>query len=228
MDTKHNINYFRKKDVIKTVGVICLALGAVGILLAYSTYIGYLLAMVLLPVGLVTFIVGTSIVSSESDIDEDIRKATADTQRDIASEKTYAKRILKNIPQITAEGYDYEEGLMLRKAKNSSIRSSQYTKAVIHPLTDALVILACTVSLVSTETKSEFVEIPYTEINSLGIIKEEKELSFGKDSFKVKSVRLVIKHSDGLIFSAPFADTMSSEDLVTKLNKLISDAKRAE
>ena len=147
MDTKHNVKYFKKKDSVKTVGAICLAIGAVGILLAYSSYIGYILAMVLLPVGLVTFIVGTTIVSSESDIDEDIKKALVGVEKQPSEDKAYAKRILKNIPATTAEGYNYEEGLMLRKAKNSSLRSSSYTKAILYPLTDALLISSRTVSL---------------------------------------------------------------------------------
>jgi len=228
MDIKHNVNYFKKRDIVKTIGIVCSAIGAIGILLAYSIYIGYLLAMVFLPIGLITFIIGTNIASSESDIDDDIKKALVGVEKELSEDKAYAKRILKNIPAATAEGYDYEEGLMLRKAKNSSVRSSSYTKAMLYPLTDALLISSRTVSLVSIEAKTEFFEIPYTEISSVELVTEEKELGFGKDIFKVKSSRIVVRHSGGLIFSAPFADTMTSQEYVKKLGGFISQHKTVE
>ncbi len=224
MDIKHNINYFKRKDSIKTVAIILLIIGGILLLVGWG-FISYILTMLFLPGGVALFIISSIITSSESDIDTALKRSLEGVEKELAEDKRYSKRLLKNIPSKIAEGYNYEAGLMLRKNKDSSLRSSSYTKAVLYPLTDALIISSRTVSLTSIEVKNEFLEIPYIEIEDIETVTEEKELTFEKNTYKVKSVRIIIKHSDGLVFSAPFNDTISSEEFIKKLQKLISDAK---
>ena len=115
---------------------------------------------------------------------------------------------------------------MLKHSKNGSLRSSEYTKAIIYTLTDALYIHSKTVSVVSGEVKEATVEIPLLSITRFEIDSEEKTLAFMKKSFHVRDFRLFIEYSNGLSLSLPIVNSISSDKLVERVTRRIDEIKR--
>lgn len=217
-DHKHNINYFKKSDSLKGVGLGMAVVGLVLLWLGWS-YLSYILTCILLPAGLVLFFVGSTGRSSDEDIDTDIKRLTEGLEIDLGDDKRYAKRVLSHIEPAVCEGYEYREGLMLTKAKNGSVRSSEYTKAIIYLLSDGLYIVSRTFSLVSDDKHDGAVELLYADISCVRIDRESASVAFGKKKFNVKHVRLVIEYGEGQVFSTPIHDDVNSDKLVETLSE---------
>ena len=229
MNFRNNINYFKKKDSIKGIGAGLLIVGLFWLWLGigYIGWIAYFFMILSIPSGFIMFILGSTLSSNDADIDEYIKKSCEGLELDLESDKNFSKRILKNMePNVTA-GYEYSgDGLMFRKDKRGAWRSSKYTKSIIYVLSDALYINSRTFSLVSDETQNRLIEIPYDAIDSVEMQKEEHVIVSGKNSFKIKKDRLLIKYGEGMTFSAPMNNDIRSEEFVELLNKMVSKAKK--
>lgn len=231
MNFRNNINYFKKKDSMKGIGAGLLIVGLFFLWLGigYLGWIAWIFMMIAIPAGFLMFIVGSVISSTESDIDEDIEKKCEGIELDFENDKDFCKRILKNIAPNVAQGYEYKgEGLMFRRDKSGSWRSSKYTKYVIYALSDALYINSRTISLISEDVENRSFEVPYDMVDSIEIKKEENTIQVGKNSFSVKKSRFVIKYGEGFTFSAPMNDDIKSEEFVDTLNKFVVKAKKAK
>ena len=195
----------------------------VGLVVLYFgwSYISYVLSCIAIPVGLALFFIGSARHSSDEDIDADINSITKDMEVNLEADKQYAKRILKHIEPKICEGYEYKEGLYFVKAKNGTVRSSEYTKAIIYVLSDELYIVKRNFSLVSDSICNETIEIPYSDIVSVDIVREAKYVEFKKKKFNVKIACIEIKYADGKVFYAPIHDDVDCDKFIEMINDLI-------
>ena len=225
MKLKHNENYFKKSDNLRIIG---LGTAIVGFLMLWIRlhWLTYMLAPVGLIAGLVMFFVGSAGRSSETDIDEYIKRETVDIEVDFAGDRHYEKRLLKHIPPIVAEGYEYSDGLMFKKAKNSSVRSSEYTKAMIYVLSDRLYISERHVDIVGGKTYKNIVEIKYDDVASIDIAREEKRVSFDEKTFAVKICDFTVTHNGGA-WRAPINDDVDLEKLINRINEVMTEHRKA-
>ena len=178
------------------------------------------------PVGVVLFIIGSSGRSDEGTIDTCIETATEGIEVDLCAETKYKNRFQKHIAPEVIEGYEYREGVMLRYSKSGSLRSSEYTKAIIYTLSDAIYINARTVSVVSEEVRELSAEIPFVSIDRFEIVSDEKRLEFMKKTFSTRAFRLLIEYGDGQSLSLPITSSINSDKLVERIAKQITEAKR--
>lgn len=227
MNIKHNVNYFKKSDSTKIVGIALVILGFVLFYFGWG-WISYVLMTLSVPVGVVLFIIGSSGRSDESVIETCIQEATEGLEVELASETKYKHRILKHVSPETVEGHEYHDGVMLKQSKSGILRSSEYTKAIIYTLSDALYVNARTVSVTSEQVKNTSAEIPFSMITKFAIEQEDKNIIFMKRSFHVRPYRLVIEYGDGLSLSLPINNSVNSDVFVERINKLIEDGKRSE
>ncbi|MBO5204118.1 MAG: hypothetical protein J6B72_05865 [Clostridia bacterium] len=218
-DHKHNINYFKRGDSLKSAG---LGMAVVGLILLWMGwgYLSYILTCILLPTGLVLFFVGSTARSSDEDIDTDIKRLTEGLEVHLEDDRRYAKRVLSHMEPQVCEGYEYREGLMFTKARDGSVRSSEYTKAIIYMLSDGLYIVSRSFSLVSDEKRNSEVEIPYADISSVRIVRERASVAFGKKKFNARHARMVIEYGEGQVFSAPIHDDVNSDKRVETVSGL--------
>ena len=225
MNLKYNINYFKKSDLPKFLGICMLAIGFICLWLGHG-YFSWIIMSVFLPVGLVLFIYGSSGKASDADIDGCIEMKSMDMEVDLSSDIHYNRRILKGVEPIVAEGYEYRPGLMLTKAKNGSLRSSEYRRTIVYILSDSLYITTRLISLVTEDVTNEIVEIPYTDIEKVQLKTEESTLTFGKNSFRAKITVMSVERKNGETFECPISDDITSENEVAKLNGVISEYKK--
>ena len=118
--TKTNANYFTKNDNLKLAGIIVLIASGVEFFLG-RTYIGYIISCVGLAVGLVLFIVGSSGRVSEAEISEYIAKHTDGACDLPAEDKALAKRLRRTPAPLSADGFVFEQDVMIRKTKKGSL-----------------------------------------------------------------------------------------------------------
>lgn len=223
---KSNANYFNKGEALKFIGIGLMVLAGIMYFFGWG-YISYILMSIGLPLGAVLLVISTFGRSTESDIDAYIKKHTEGVEHKTDDQKKFEKRLHNKIPIQTFEGYDYSEGLMYKKGKNGQVRSSKYCKAVIYPLETGLCICYRKISLVSDEIENNDTEIPYTSITVFEMKSEDKNLTVGKNSIRVKETLLMIGNTDGTVLSLPIKDSIMIEEYVKKINALIAKAKEA-
>lgn len=219
MDFKHYINYFKKNENMKLIGGGILIVGFISIWLRLGFL--WLLSVMLIPAGFVMFIIGSGGRASEADIDNYISRGMEKLEVDLSEDKHYRKRILEHIPAREVEGYLYDEGVMLKKAKNSSIRSSKYTKAIFHILSDELYITRRTISIVSTEKENETVEIPYDTLTNVEIVRQRGTKKDGKKAFLVKETFIKISYGEGESFVTPIHDDITADEFANQILKQV-------
>ncbi len=222
MNIKHNKNYFQKGELLKYVGAAMAVLGAVMFLFGWS-YLSYILSLICIPAGLILFFVGVGGRSNDSDLDQDIRNKTEGFEVQLEEDKKYSKRILKHLPPVMIEGYEYTDGLMFAKAKNGTVRSSEFTRSFVCLLSDALYLSCRTVSLVSEEVKDQAFEILYDDIKQVEMVREEKKVVFMKKAFPVKRACLTVTYGEGLTVALPMHDDMDSERLIETIRKSMAE-----
>ena len=219
MDFKDYINYFKKNENMKFIGGAILIEGFISIWLRLGFL--WLLSVMLIPAGFVMFIIGSGGRASEADIDNYISRGMDKLEVDLSEDKHYRRRILEHIPAREVEGYLYDEGVMLKKAKNSSIRSSIYTKAIFYTLSDELYITRRTISIVSTEKENETVEIPYDTLTSVEIIRQRGTKKDGKKAFLVKETFIKISYGEGESFVTPIHDDITADEFANQILKQV-------
>ena len=128
MNYKNNIGYFNKGDTMKFAGFAAMIIGFALLWLGWS-YVSYILATLLLPGGVVLFIVGSAGRSSDGEIDNCIRRASEGMEIDFSKDVHYAKRLRRNTTPEILQNYVYQPDLMLTRSKSNSLRSSEYTKS---------------------------------------------------------------------------------------------------
>lgn len=219
-------NYFMMSDVPRLIGIGMMTAGAILLLLAWFVPIGFLwiLMCLCLAGGPVLFWVAGSMRASESDIDEHLKRSTDDMGLTPSDEDKYRKKLLSSMPPQTVSAYVYREGLMLARSKNGTVRSEEYAKAMIYVLTNGIVVISRTVSLVSEEKQEQKAEIPFAQFEKAELVSEKKQLSFGKKSFEVKESFLQIVY-DGTTLQIPTQLDFNLEQFVEKLNKLAAEQK---
>lgn len=221
---KDHINYFKKTDTLKYVGGVMAVLGVLLYMFGWS-YVSYIIATVFLPAGGVLFLIGSSGRASDSDMKEYIVKRTEGMEPDLENDPSIKKRILKQLPVEVVEGYEYKDGVMVTKAKDGSVRTSEYTRSLVYPLTDAVYVVSRSISLISDDTQDSAVEVPYSQIRDIRLEKNNIRLSFGKKVFRVGDVRFVIEYDGDKIISLPARDNASLDSFMETLKRTVSSAK---
>lgn len=229
MNYKNNIGYFNKTDTMRTVGLGLLIGGFAALCLGFATsYILFVIGTVLILPGALVFIIGSAGRSNDEEIKHCIARAVEGMEIDLSGDRAYAKRIIpKSEPEI-AENYEYREGLMLTRSKSNSLRSSEYTKSILYLLSDAVLIVSRSFSLVEDKTVNSKVEIAYRDIEKVEICRDTASIPFKKKTFTAHITRLVITYDGGKAFVTPIHDDITADQLVQKIERLVADCKKAE
>ncbi|MBR4031517.1 MAG: hypothetical protein IKJ07_02170 [Clostridia bacterium] len=217
---KSSINYFKKSDTLQYVGGGLLIVSLISLWLGWGM-ISYIFAIIGTPTGLILFLVGASGKVSDQDMDNYIQNKMADLKIDIDSDRHYQLKLLKHLKEYTAEGYLLHDGVMLKKRKDGSIRSSEFSRAKIRILSDRLYIVHRQISLISEEVVSNKYEIAYDSIRSATVERDSKRMIFNKNTFITKPccLRIVYNESELLL---PIADAITSDELAEAINRQIS------
>lgn len=222
---KTNKNYFTKSDILRPIAGV---MGAIGFLCYFFGwgYISYILMSIFLPATIVIFIIGSIGNSSENDITDMIENKVIGLEEHFEQDKRYAhNRVINGLAPFVCEGHDYEDGLMIKRAKSGILRTEKYTKAIIYTLGDCLYITRRSFSLVNDELENEVYDIPWSKVGEIKIIRDSKTLSFKGKRFTARLTLITIERADGETVVLPIHDDIGSDEFVEKLCKLVSEKK---
>ena len=215
--TKLSISYFTKTDTLKIVGAAIL-IASLASLVFRLGLVGYILAIIGTPTGVVLFILGSTSKASDADMDSDMETKLTGILIDIDNDRHYRLKLLKNQKDITIEGYRYTDGVMIKKLKDGGLRTSEFTRTKLRILSDRLYIVSRDISLIADEIQNHLYEISYDDIQKIEIFREEKRVVFNNNTFFTKPCHLVISTSDSQI-SFPIIDAVTSDDIVTNIQR---------
>ncbi len=219
--TKYSINYFLKTDLLKFIGGGVLIAGLFCLWLGFRLgLIGYILAILGSPTGLVLFLVGSTGKANDDDMDATINSKMAGLQIDIDKDRHYQLKLLKHQKEYTVEGYRYGEGVFLKKMKSGSLRTSLYCRAKLRILKDSLYIVARDISLIAEDKTETLYEIPYDTLKTVEILRSEERVIFNKTTFFTHPCYLHLAFEDQEIH-LPAADAVTSDELVEAIKKQI-------
>ena len=229
MNIKQNTNYFKISDKFSRASVLVLGGGVASMLLAFfglGRFIFFTLAGLLLPVGFVMYLIGTTQRATDEDIRVQIEHATQDMEVDLSKITKYQRRILPGKEPRELSGFDYDDGLMFTKtSRNSNVISSSYTKALLYQLKDEFYIVRRKVSLVSEDVLNEVIEIPFVDISTINYVTERKTVTFAKNTYEVELTKIEIKYGENEIISFPIGKDVEAEAYTEKLLKTVLSAK---
>ena len=220
MNKRHNENYFKKNDIILFIGAAMLIIG--GILLTVGKRWWVAPCCILMAIGMVIFIIGTTVRSSEKEMRALLSKKLEGMDISFDTLGVPERRVVRDIKPIVIENYEYDETVMLRKTKNETI-SSRYTKSLIFILTDGFIVRTRSVSLISEEDRNKKIEIPFNSINELSVIREDKKLNFNKKEYNITTDRLLIRYGNGYKLLLPMHVDIKSKELEVRLKKIINE-----
>ena len=216
---KASINYFMKTDTLKFVGGGLLIAGLICLWIGWG-YIGYILAFIGTPAGLILFFIGASGKVSDVDMDKDIESKMAGLYIDIDNDKHYQLKLLKNLKEVTIEGYKYHDNVMIKKTKLGSLRTSEFTRSKIKILKDSLYIVSREISLICDDVSNNTYEISYDSIKTIEIERESKRMIFNNNTFIAKPTFLHIVY-DEYELRLPIVDAVTSDSLVDTIKHQI-------
>jgi hypothetical protein len=220
---KSNINYFMKWEGLKTLGLGMMIVGFACLWLGWGWT--YLIGAALMVSGIVVFLVGNIGRSSEEEIKEEIKRRSEGIEfPEVETDRHFYKRVPAKPEILDFSGFSLSEGLLLKRMKNGSICSSEYSRARVFLLTDAFYAKTRTFSLVSDTCEEDTVEIPFASVEDVVVLRESKSLPCGKKLFAVKPCYLVIAFGGKKLY-LPAADDVYGDELAARLKKLAEKEK---
>lgn len=216
---KESINYFKKSDTLKYVGAGLLIAGLLCFWLGFRLgIIGYILAFVGAPTGFVLFLVGSSGRTNDADIDSVITQKMAGLVINIDNERHYQLKLLKHLKEVTIDGYRYHDDVMMKKLKDNSIRTSEFTRSIVKIMKDSLYIVSRDISLINDNVENHTYEIFYDTIKTVEIERDSKRVVFNNNTFLTKPCYLHIVFEETEI-RLPIVDAITSDELVENIKR---------
>ena len=222
---KNFITYFKRSDSIASTGMGILAAGGILFLLGWWFFwLFFYIAVVMIPIGLVIYIYGTSGSTDENTLQKIIKENTdAITFGDIKEMSEFRRRMSKNPTEESFGGYVFNDNVLMKRAKSSAMVSSEYVCAKMLILEDALYIRSCSFSFIADERHESELEIPFSLIEKIEIERDSQTFQVGKKELVVKTCFLVITH-EGVQTRLPRKDDIYADELIVTLNRLLKKA----
>ena len=221
---KHR-NYFKRGDVLLFASVGAIVASVVLYLFGYS-WLSYYQFYVLLPAGIALLVFHSVTTAGEGDLDRYLAERTGSLCPEWFEKNGRQKELLNTPAPVYTDGYEYREGVMLRRDKKSRLRSTCYTKAILYPTGDALGIVSLTVSLVCEEVESRDVQIPYASIKNLALVRERMSLPMGKKATSITVDRLIVEYGEEETLAIPMRDSMDTDAWIEKVRELVRKAEK--
>ena len=215
---KRHLRYFQKTDTLRSVGIALLICGGVifyfgrGIVL-YFDMIG------LLPLSVFLILLGTVGRSTDMEINSVIKLKTEGMEVDLQNNERVGKHLIKSIDPLTVSGYEFSDGLPIKRAKNNELRTPNYCKAILYPLRDCLYVVRVQIDLLTEKEQKDILEIPYESISTLSSQTEKKEVSVGKRIYAVKSSHLVIERAEEESIKLPIRESAVIDSFIDNIKR---------
>lgn len=220
--TKMLVNYFVKWDGMGVLGIGIAAVGFLMLWLGFS-YMSYILASTLMPIGLIVFLIGSIGRASESDLQAERQNAMESIGFKEIEENEgfrFRGRVPKNPEEKQFECYSMRDGLYFKRLKSGELCSSEAIAAKMLILNDSFLIKKKTFSLIDATQNTETYEIFFSSLESISAERESGTVkSINNKSFFAKTCELRIVYDGGKVCSIPAKDDLYTDEFVEKLKR---------
>ncbi len=221
------VTYFEQKDNIRPIALGALIVGLLLMWLGWS-FISYILAAILIPVGLVAYIVSAARIVSHEEVPDQAKRAMRDYDSEFLNSKEFSKEVLKHPVPVEVELHLFGEGVKYyKKLKDGRVISDVYSKSHFFFTNDRLLIISRRASLCELDDltragiEDKRKDILFSQIKCAVIEEFELEvtLSDTKKTINVKQYELVINGEENIITSIPVRNDISVETLCKDINR---------
>ena len=214
------VNYFQKWEGAGITGLSMAAAGFLFLWLGFS-YASYIISIVLMLLGLALFFYGSIGRAHENDLQNQIDRAmTAIEFKELEEDTRHFFRRVPKTPEIREfGGYAMRQGLLIKRQKNGSLCSSEYTSAKMLLLTDAFYIKTSTFSFISNEKNKETHEILYSALEDITVERDRINLTSGKSRFLAKTCHLCLHYDGGKSLLLPAKDDIYTDEFANDLKR---------
>lgn len=139
--------YYYQKDIVRPIGMVLLPIGLVMLFLRMG-FLSYMMATVLIPVGLVLFLFGGAKLVSDNDMAELMDHGMLDYDKSVTDNLNYDRVILKQPAPVELSSYQYgDKAKYFKRAKNGTTVSDVYTRTHLFHTKDSIMIVSRTLSM---------------------------------------------------------------------------------
>lgn len=222
--------YFRQKDILRPLGAVLMPIGLVWYYFGWS-YLSYILPSIMVPAGLVMFIIGGAKHISDNDIAEQVEHAMLDYDKSVTDRAGFDRVVLKQPAPLEMCAYSFgADAGYFKKGKNGTLISDRYTRTHIFYTKDSLLVVGRTVSIADLDEskgigREDFdIQIPFSSIRQAALEPHETTVSLtntGKATV-AKWCELVLTGEEGELLRIPVQNDMDAASLVEDIQHRIA------
>ncbi len=221
MNNKANRKFFTTWQGMRSLGIGLMIGGFICEWAGWMIhYIIWLLGTPALVAGIIIYFVGALGSASETDILDEVkeRKEKLDFS-ELEHDRKLQMRVPKHEEIFEFEGFAFPEGVLVKKMKNGTPISSEYTRSVMRLLTDAFYVKTVTFSLTEDRETVETHDILFSSVEDIAMESDEMTVPCGKETVHISLSHLTITYDDGKKLFLICHDDAYSEELIQKLKR---------
>ena len=223
MDLKRNERFFKQNDTLRLVSGGMLIIGLIWFWVGWSAA-SYYVPCVIVPLGLVLFLVASARHVPESEIRGNIQKALAELGQDVEQASDFHTRVLKMPAPYRGESFVFDErARAARRGKDAKLLSDLYQATVIYFTQEALLVRGMTVDLSGGTVTTDAQKILWSELAMATVIPYEVRIGLSNKKNTTAMGRgawLEVQGSEGeILYRAAVPNDMDADDLCSQINK---------
>lgn len=223
MDLKRNERFYVQNDMWRMLGGGLLIAGLIWFWLGWSAA-SYYGPCVMVPVGLVMFLVASARNVPESEIQGHIRKTMQDLGNDVTERPDFSRQVLRTPAPFRGEAFVFDERVSkARRGKDSKLLSDVYSATAVYFTKDALLLRGRVLNLSDGTVGNVEKKLLWEEIGSATLEEYEYRVSVTNkrhETATARGVLLQLKGREGeVLYAAPVPNDMDSEELCNNITK---------
>ena len=226
MDLKRNERFFKQNDTLRLISGGMLIVGLIWFWVGWSAA-SYYVPCVIVPLGLVLFLITSARHVPESEIRGNIQKALAELGRDVEQAPDFHTRVLKTPIPYRGESFVFDERAhAARRGKDAKLLTDIYQATAIYFTQEALLVRGVTVNLSSGAVDMQVQRIMWSELAAatvtpyelhIGLTNKKNAMATGRGAW------LEVRGKEGdVLYVAAVPNDMDAEDLCTQINKRVA------
>ena len=223
MDLKRNERFFKQNDTLRLISGGMLIVGLIWFWVGWSAA-SYYVPCVIVPLGIVMFLVTSARHVPESEIRGNIQKALSALGQDVEQAPDFHTHVLKVPAPYRGESFVFDErARAARRGKDAKLLSDVYQATAIYFTQEALLVRGMTVDLSNGTVESQEKKILWTELAGATVTPYELRVALSNKKNATATGRgawLELQGSEGeVVYRAAVPNDMDAEDLCSQINK---------
>ena len=223
MDLKRNERFFKQNDTLRLISGGMLIVGLIWFWVGWSAA-SYYVPCVIVPLGIVMFLVTSARHVPESEIRGNIQKALSALGRDVEQAPDFHTHVLKVPAPYRGESFVFDErARAARRGKDAKLLSDVYQATAIYFTQEALLVRGMTVDLSNGTVESQEKKILWTELAGATVMPYELRVALSNKKNATATGRgawLELQGNEGeAVYRAAVPNDMDAEDLCSQINK---------